>query len=80
MTKARKQPTKKLPELTFDEFTKLHMTNLFHISYDWGAANVDVNFEYGLRKERITKRKVKGDIYSGWQEAEVGYFLVFYLL
>ena len=71
----RKQPTKALPELTFDEFTKLHMTNLMHVSYDWGAVNVDINFEHGLRKERITKRKKKGDYYGGWQEPDVSYFL-----
>ena len=71
----RKQKAQSLPELTFDEFTKLHMTNMLHISYDWGAASIDVNFSHGIRKEVITKRKVKGDIYSGWQEPDVGYFL-----
>lgn len=75
MTKARKQPTKKLPELTFDEFTKLPLLYSLGMRFDWGAHRQYRNDEHGFCVEVVTKQMVRGDIYSGWKPEQRTYFL-----
>jgi len=63
------------PELTFEEFCSLPMTYTVGVTFDWGAQRMYRNDEIGLQKELTTKRKRKGDIYSGWHEGKAAYFL-----
>lgn len=61
--------------LTFDEFRKLPLEYSMGINNDDGASRLYRNNEHGIQKEVHTKRKRKGDIYSGWEEGEIYYFL-----
>ena len=61
--------------LTFDEFGKLPLEYSMGINGDDGASRLYRNNEHGIQKEVHTKRKKKGDIYSGWKEGKVYYFL-----
>lgn len=61
--------------LTFDEFRKLSLEYSMGINSDDGASRLYRNNEHGIQKEVHTKRKRKGDIYSGWEEGEIYYFL-----
>ena len=64
-----------MSELTFDEFCQQPLTYMLGMSGDWGARRLYRNNELGVQKEVHTKRKRHGDIYSGWQEGQVSYFL-----
>lgn len=64
-----------MKELTFEEFCELPMEYVHGIAADWGAMRLYRNEEYGLQKELVTKRIRKGDIYSGWRDGEVGFFV-----
>lgn len=63
------------PELTFEEFGKYPLQYTIGMVGDEGARRMYRNEELGLQKEVHTKRLVKGDIYSGWHEGQVTYFL-----
>lgn len=63
------------PELTFEEFCSLPLHYTFGMTYDWGAQRMYRNEQVGLQKEIVTKRQIYGDIYSGWHEGEVAFFL-----
>lgn len=45
------------------------------ISFDWGSLRMYRNEELGIQKDAVTKRKRCGDIYSGWKDAQVSFFL-----
>ena len=62
-------------ELTFEEFCQVPLQHTMGISYDWGSHRMYRNEELGLQKQVITKRKRKGDIYSGWKDGVAAYFL-----
>ena len=62
-------------ELTFEEFCELPLQHTMGMSFDWGSHRMYRNDELGLQKEVITKRKRKGDIYSGWKDGVATYFL-----
>lgn len=62
-------------ELTFEEFCQKPLMYKMGLSGDWGAQRLYRNEELGIQKETHTKRQCYGDIYSGWQDGEVAYFL-----
>ncbi len=64
-----------MTELTFDEFSKQPPTYTLGTSGDWGSHRAYRNEEIGIQKEVVTKRKRYGDIYGGWRDAEVYYFV-----
>jgi len=49
--------------------------DVFGLNGDSGAHRIHVNKEYGLQIDTITKRKVAGDIYSGWKKEKRIYSL-----
>jgi hypothetical protein len=65
----------KKPELTFEEFCELPLIYTRGMRFDWGAKRMYRNEEIGLQVEVVTKQKVWGDIYSGWQPEKQVYFL-----
>jgi len=66
---------KKLKELTFEEFCAHPMTYTRGVVFDWGAHRMYRNEDLGVQKELITERKRKNDIYSGWKEGKLVFFL-----
>lgn len=64
-----------MSELTFEEFCQQPLTYHMGMSGDWGAQRMYRNNELGIQREVHTKRKRYGDIYSGWHNGEVSYFL-----
>jgi hypothetical protein len=63
------------PELTYEEFCMLPMQYYQGIRYDWGAMRLHRNDAHGIQKETVTKQKKRGDIYSGWKDPDIVYFL-----
>lgn len=63
------------PQLTFEEFCQLPLQYTLGFSGDGGAQRMYRNEEIGLQKEVHTKRKHHGDIYGGWCDPVVAYFL-----
>ena len=61
--------------LTFDEFRNLPLEYTMGMTGDAGAQRMYRNNEHGVQKEVHTKRKKKGDIYSGWKEGRVYFYL-----
>lgn len=64
-----------MKELTFEEFCEIPMMRNMNISFDWGSLQIYRNKKLGIQKDVVTKRKRKGDIYSGWKDAQVSFFL-----
>ena len=64
-----------MKELTFAEFCYLPLQYTIGMTFDWGAIRMHRNNDIGLQVETVTKRKKKGDIYSGWQKEERAFFL-----
>lgn len=64
-----------MKELTFEEFCEIPMRHTMGISFDWGSLRMYRNEELGIQKDVVTKRKRKGDIYSGWKDAQVSFLL-----
>ena len=62
-------------ELTFEEFCALPLQYTLGFSGDDGAQRMYRNEDIGLQKEVHTKRKRHGDIYGGWRDPVVAYFL-----
>ena len=56
-----------MKELTFEEFCNLPYKYVWGISGDTGAHRVFMNEEFGIQIDIVTKRKVRGDIYSDWE-------------
>ncbi len=65
----------KREELTFEEFCALPLQYALGMNGDWGARRLYRNDSIGLQKEVHTQRVRKGDIYSGWRESVVAFFL-----
>lgn len=63
------------PELTFEEFCNLPMQHTIGLTFDWGSKRMYRNERLKLQKEVITKRKRKGDLYSGWHAGTMAFFL-----
>lgn len=66
---------KKHEELTFEEFCQLPMQYTLGMSGDYGAHRLHRNEAAGIQKETFTRRKRQGDIYSGWAESNITYFM-----
>ena len=64
-----------MEELTFEEFCALPTMYCSGYQADWGAHRMYRNERIGLQVEIVTKRVRRGDIYSGWKEGEVFYYL-----
>ena len=64
-----------MTELTYEEFCALPLTYTQGMTFDWGAMRLHRHEETGIQKETVTKRKRKGDIYSGWKDPVVAFFL-----
>lgn len=65
----------KRAELTFEEFCALPMQYTIGMTGDFYARRMYRNEKCGVQKEIFTKRKVPGDIYSGWHDGEVYFYL-----
>jgi hypothetical protein len=65
----------KLPELTFEEFGSMPIQHTMGMSFDWGSHRMYRNEDLGIQKEVVTMRKEKGNIYGGWHDGDVKYFL-----
>ena len=64
-----------MKELTYEEFCALPYQYVFGLNGDSGAHRIHANKEYGFQIDTITKRKVAGDIYSGWKKEKRIYSL-----
>jgi len=64
-----------MEELTFEEFCSVPLIYCNGYQADWGAHRLYRNDQVGLQIEVITKRKKKGDIYSGWKKQKNFYYL-----
>lgn len=64
-----------MKELTYEEFCELPMTYVQGLRFDWGAHRMHRNEEHGIQRETITKQKRKNDIYSGWKDPKIVFFL-----
>lgn len=64
-----------MSEMTFEEFCNVPLTYVLGMSGDWGARRMHRNEELGIQRETYTKRARHGDIYGGWKESTVAYFL-----
>ena len=62
-------------ELTFEEFSQQPLTYTLGMSGDGGAHRAYRNEELGIQKEVVTERKRYGDIYGGWKDAQVYFYL-----
>lgn len=62
-------------ELTYEEFCNLPFIYTAGLTYEWGAHRMYRNQKHGLQKNVITKRIRHGDIYSGWQEGQISFFM-----
>lgn len=65
----------KRTEMTFEEFCNVPLTYTHGIRFTWGALRLHRNDELGIQRSVVTHLKVKGDIYSGWEDSHVSYFL-----
>ena len=61
--------------MSLDEFRKLPFKYITGMTTDRDAHRCYRNNEHGLRVEVHTKRKVRGDIYSGWKEGVTTYYM-----
>ena len=64
-----------MTELTFEEFCQKPFKYTLGMTGEAGAQRIYRNDDLGVQKEVYTRRKRYGDIYSGWQEGEVAFFL-----
>lgn len=64
-----------MTELTYEEFCEQPLTYTMGLVGEKGAQRMHRNEELGIQKEVFTERIVPGDIYSGWKDGEV-YFYV----
>ena len=62
-------------ELTFEEFCALPTIYCTGYQADWGAHRMYRNEPIGLQVEVVTKRKKRGDIYSGWRDGKMFFYL-----
>lgn len=62
-------------ELTFEEFCQQPFKYTLGMTGDAGAHRMYRNDDLGVQKEVYTKRSRYGDIYGGWGDTEVYFFL-----
>jgi len=62
-------------ELTFEEFCERPLQYCLGMTGDTGAKRLYRNEDLKIQKEVHTKLKRRGDIYSGWKEPQIAYFL-----
>jgi hypothetical protein len=65
----------KRAELTYEEFTSLPMQYTLGMTGNWGAQRMYRNERFGVQKEVVTERETPGDLYGGWKEPKVSFFL-----
>jgi len=61
--------------MTREDFEKQQLQYISGMSGAWGAHRVYRNNQLGIQREVVTKRKHHDDIYSGWKNGDVSYFL-----
>lgn len=61
--------------ITREDLCRLHMTYVMGTTGDVGASRKYINEKWQIHKEIHTKRKRKGDLYGGWHDPQV-YFYV----
>lgn len=61
--------------LTYEEFRKLPMQYVLGINRDDYCARKYINEQFGICKEVVTERNVAGNIYSGFKEPLVSFYL-----
>lgn len=66
---------KNKPELTYEEFCQLPLTYTMGMIGEKNAQRMYRNEMCGVQKEVFTKRKIPGEIYSGWCEGELYFYL-----
>ncbi len=64
-----------MSELTFEEFCQQPFNYVLGMTGDAGAHRMYRNDDLGIQKEVSAKRTRHGDIYSGWRDTEVYFFL-----
>lgn len=64
-----------MTELTFEEFCAQPLQYRFGITGDMSARRLYRNDDLGIQKEVHTQRVRPGDIYSGWKDGVVSYFV-----
>lgn len=64
-----------MTEMTYEEFCSAPMTYSMGLVGDWGAQRMYRNNDLGIQYEVLTRRKRSGDIYSGWKEGKVYFYL-----
>ncbi len=64
-----------MTELTFEEFCEQPLRYTLGTTGDAGAHRMYRNDDLGIQKEVHTKRRRHGDIYSGWCDAEVYFYI-----
>lgn len=61
--------------MNLDEFRNLPFQYVTGMTTDRDARRLYRNNEHGLQAEVVTKRKVSGDIYSGWKDGVTTYYM-----
>lgn len=61
--------------ITYEDLKSLRMTYVMGMTSDTGASRKYINEKWQIHKEIHTKRKRKGDLYGGWKDPQV-YFYV----
>lgn len=61
--------------LTYELFSKLSVQYVFGINTDDYCARRYVHAKSGITKEVVTPRKIRGDIYSGFGEPDICYYM-----
>jgi hypothetical protein len=64
-----------MTELTYEEFCEKPLLYTMGLSGDWGAQRLYRNEELGIQKETRTERLRHGDIYGGWHDSVVAFFV-----
>ena len=64
-----------MKQLTYEEFCQLEMAVMISLRGDWGVHRVVRNAEHGFQREVIRFYKHRGDIYGGFKEPKIFWFL-----
>lgn len=63
--------------VTKEEFSQIQLKYVFGTTGDAGASRKYYNAQYQIHQEVHTKRKRVGDIYSGWKQPEVAWYVTY---
>ena len=61
--------------MNLDEFRNLPFQYVTGMTTDRDARRLYRHNEHGLQAEVVTKRNVRGDIYSGWKDGVTTYYM-----